>query len=138
MYLQRITPLYYAAARMASGLDLAGRLIAVIEDDFYIADDAKRALEGAGAIVLGPFAEPTPALTALRGRRCDCAVVDLNLGTGPSFELTREILTMRMPVVICTGYDLDIMPPELQHVPILQKPVNVPQLLAAVSRACID
>jgi hypothetical protein len=41
---------------------LAGRSVLVIEDDFYLADDAGQTLEDAGAGVLGPASNVEDAL----------------------------------------------------------------------------
>ena len=36
--------------------ELGGRRVLVVEDEYYIASDTARALQGAGALILGPFA----------------------------------------------------------------------------------
>lgn len=73
---------------------LAGLSVLVIEDDFYLADDAREALEGAGAKVLGPVSNAADALALLARTRPDCALVDVNLGGGASF-VSAEALQQR-------------------------------------------
>lgn len=62
--------------------DLAGRRILVVEDGYYLATDAARALRGAGAEVLGPCATEEDARAELDEQRPNAAVFDINLGLG--------------------------------------------------------
>ena len=66
---------------------LTGRTILVIEDELYIARDMAAALTSAGARVAGPYANEESAWAELLSRRPDAAVLDINLGQGPSFKL---------------------------------------------------
>ncbi|WP_210242009.1 hypothetical protein [Mesorhizobium sp. B2-7-1] len=67
--------------------DLSGRVVLVVEDEYYIATDASRALQGAGAEVFGPFPSEEAARAEIAVRRPDAAVLDINLGSGPLFKL---------------------------------------------------
>ena len=50
---------------MTGEADLSGRRVLVVEDDYYQAADAARALRGAGAEVMGPCPTMEAALTEL-------------------------------------------------------------------------
>ncbi|AZO59007.1 MAG: response regulator [Mesorhizobium sp.] len=113
---------------------LAGRTVLIVEDDFYLADDTQQILESAGAFVSGPVSSPQDALAAiLEEKRPDCALLDVNLGGGPSFELAFALRARNIPFVFLTGYDAEIIPEEFASTPCLQKPVEPAKLLAAVA-----
>jgi DNA-binding response OmpR family regulator len=114
-------------------MPLAGRAVLVVDDDFFIADIAREVLEEAGATVLGPFGHEDQAIASLQDHSPQCAALDLNLGTGPSF-VTARVLKMRgVPMVLVTGYDESIIPVDLAGTPCLQKPVSSARLIAAVT-----
>jgi len=115
---------------------LAGLEVLVLEDDYLIADDTRRALKGAGAQVIGPFADFPEALEAADGRKPSCALVDVNLGRGPNFQAARALMARGVPVVFMTGYDKAVIPNDLQSVPCVQKPAENRKLVAAVRSAC--
>lgn len=112
---------------------LAGLSVLVIEDDFYLADDAREALEEAGAKVVGPVSNAADALELLARTRPDCALVDVNLGGGASFVSAEALQQRAIAFVFLTGYDASIIPPRFASVPRLQKPVSKPALLAALA-----
>lgn len=112
---------------------LAGRRILVVEDDFYLADDAARALRAAGARVVGPTPRSTLALDLVARDGIDAAVVDINLGEGLSFELADALKRHGVPFVFVTGYDEVLIPPRLAHVAMVQKPAEMKALVRAVA-----
>lgn len=130
---QRAT-VFGGALDMTGAPDLGGRCVLVVEDDYYLATDAARALLGAGAEVLGPCATEEAARAELTRRRPDAAVVDINLGPGPSFELARSLRELGVPLVFITGYDPELIPEELSDVTRLAKPVQLRQLVGAIAK----
>jgi CheY-like chemotaxis protein len=121
---------------MAALKPLSGRCVIVVEDDYYLAEDTKAALEDAGASVVGPFPAAASALQAAEQHAADCAVMDVNLGAGPNFEPAQRLLELGVPVVFVTGYDSSVIPDALSHLPCLQKPADARKLVAAVERLC--
>jgi ActR/RegA family two-component response regulator len=117
---------------MSGETDLNGRAVLVVDDDFYLAEDTREALEEAGAVVLGPYGEDD-ALGSIKDHRPEFAVLDLNLGSGPSFKLARAMKAIGTPMIVVTGYDDDILPPDLADTPRLRKPVNSSKLVEAVA-----
>lgn len=115
---------------------LAGRRIMVVEDSYLLAMEVKAALEGAGAEVAGPFAAVETALEGLRQPLPDCAVLDVNLGEGASFDLGRMLRMRGVPFLFFTGYDASALPPEFAGVERLEKPVDTARLVQAVERCC--
>jgi DNA-binding response OmpR family regulator len=119
-----------------SGPSLAGLSVLVVEDAYYLADDAREALAAAGARVLGPFPDAEGALASLERERADCALVDVNLGRGPSFAPARALAERGVPVIFVTGYDEGVIPEALREHPCLQKPIDPGRLVGAVARLC--
>ena len=117
--------------------ELAGRRVMVVEDLYYLAMDVQAALQDAGAQVIGPFPNGRVAGRSLEEAVPDCAVLDVNLGGGASFDLARALRGRGVPFVFFTGYDLDAIPAEFADVPRLEKPVATVRLLEAVA-ACLD
>ena len=119
---------------MACEFDLSGRRVLVVEDDFYLAKDAARALRGAGAEIVGPCPSEAAARDELDELRPDAAVVDINLGKGPSFKLAAALKDSGIPFVFTTGYDTDVIPPEFESVECLQKPMQHHQIVATIAK----
>ena len=112
---------------------LNGCSVLVVEDDFYLAEDNREALEEAGATVLGPYGEEEDALGYIVESRPDIAVLDLNLGSGPSFRVPRAVKAIGVPMLLVTGYDDDILPPDLVDTPRLRKPISSAKVVATVA-----
>ncbi|AWN51489.1 PAS domain S-box protein [Methylobacterium sp. 17Sr1-1] len=130
---QRMT-VYGGALDMTGGPDLTGRRVLVVEDDFYLATDAARALEGAGAEIVGPCASEEAARAELDEQRPDAVVVDINLGPGPSFKLAETLKDRGIPFVFTTGYDAEVIPAEFAGVERLEKPFQLRQIVGAVAK----
>lgn len=122
------------ALDMAGDADLEGQVVLVVEDDYFLATDTVRALRGVGAEVLGPCPTETAALSELADGSPTAAVIDVNLGAGPSFELAGVLDREGVPFVFITGYDEDLIPSEFAAVPRLQKPVNLRDVVSALAR----
>ena len=134
---QRAT-VFGGALDMTGEIDLSGHRILVVEDDYYLATDTARALQGVGAEVIGPCPTEAAAREALKNDAPAAALVDINLGTGPSFTLATLLRERGVPFVFITGYDEGVIPPDFADVERLQKPVElrrVVHFLAATLRA---
>lgn len=107
---------------------LAGQTVLVLEDDFFIAHDIASSLADAGATVAGSFSTMKLAQEALQDARISSAVLDVNLGDGPSFAIAKQLRETGTPFVFITGYDATSLPPEFADAPRLQKPVE-PRLI---------
>ena len=130
---QRAT-VFGGAIDMTGEPDLTGHRVLVVEDDYYLATDAARALRGAGAEVMGPCATEEDARAELEDQRPDAVVVDINLGPGPSFKLAEALKDRGIPFVFTTGYDAEVIPAEFEGVERLEKPLQLRQIVGAVAR----
>jgi FixJ family two-component response regulator len=115
---------------------LRTKAVLILEDEYYLADDARSALEEAGARVIGPFSDSAASIAELEKRRPDCALLDVNLGSGISFEAARAAVRLGVPIVLMTGYSEDVIPAEFHGVRRLEKPVDRRVLVKAVLAAC--
>jgi DNA-binding NtrC family response regulator len=114
---------------------LAGLTVLVVEDDYYQASDTQEAFELAGANVAGPFSTVSAAIAAIECTTPDCAVIDINLGHGPQFDLARELKKKGIPTVLVSGYQPTMIPPDLQHLAYVEKPTDHSALIRAVHKA---
>ncbi|MEH3121350.1 MAG: hypothetical protein PGN16_05100 [Sphingomonas phyllosphaerae] len=113
---------------------MAGCVVLVVEDEYFIATDTADALKEAGAIVLGPCPGPAEAMRILSEFRPSHAVLDLNLdGSGARFEVARALKDQHIQSVIVTGYDPSIVPADLADTLCLQKPVLYHEVVEAVA-----
>lgn len=118
---------------MRTGPVLTGQRILVLDDDYYLAHDLAAALRSAGAEVIGPFSEAAPALVAIGELQPTAAVIDVNLGAGPSFEAAGLLRASALPFAFLTGYDASAIPAELSDAPILQKPADARRVVRTLA-----
>lgn len=119
-----------------AGPQLKGLSILVVEDDYYLADDARLALSRAGAKVMGPCAGAEEAMELIDHERPDCVLLDVNLGHGMDFAPARALAARGVPIVFITGYGTEIIPRDLSQAPCLQKPTDPRRIVAAVRLSC--
>ncbi|MCC6913401.1 MAG: PAS domain-containing protein [Rhodospirillaceae bacterium] len=127
------TTVFGGALDMSGEPDLKGRKVLVVEDDYYMASDAARALQGAGAAVVGVCPTEDAALAALDREHPELVVLDINLGPGASFKLAALLKERGIPFIFVTGYDEQAIPSEFDAVPRLQKPVDLRALVRTVA-----
>ena len=113
---------------------LAGLRVLVVEDEYYLADDLRRSLSGAGASVVGPMGSVALAESALEKGDFDCAVLDLNLHGENAAEIADQLKIMGVPFAIATGYGSGAIPSRHSDVPRLEKPFDPDQVVELVSR----
>jgi DNA-binding response OmpR family regulator len=117
---------------MAAAVDLTGRRVLVLEDDYYLSSDAREALTSAGAEVVGPFAREAAALSALEADGINAAIVDINLGSGPSFATARALQKHGVPFLFLTGYDQSTIPDEFASIHRIEKPADIQDVIRAI------
>ena len=114
-------------------MPLSGLRILLVEDDYYLASDARVLIENAGGTVVGPFGTTDEARAALDADGADLAVIDINLGTGPDFDLARHLSLAKLPFLFATGYDQGIVPDDLKAIVRLEKPFRGAELISAAA-----
>ncbi|HEY8613032.1 MAG TPA: response regulator [Roseomonas sp.] len=112
---------------------LKGRRILVVEDEYMIADDLRRALEEESGEVIGPVPKVADALKLLAAEEApDGAVLDVNLGGEMVFALADLLRERGVPFVFLTGYDHGVLPHAYRDVPHFEKPASVISLIRAL------
>ena len=112
----------------------SGSTLLVVEDEFYLAMDVAEGIERAGGSVMGPCSDVETSIAELRRETPHCALVDINLGQGPSFEVAHELKRRHVPFLFLTGYDAPAVPPEHAGVERIEKPADTNRIVAAVCR----
>lgn len=113
---------------------LSGRRVLIVEDQYFIADDIRRMLGDAGAIVIGPAANEKDALSKLDSGEPDFALLDINLGDGPIYSIASELRRRGTPFAFVTGYSLFNIPEEFRAAPYIQKPFHSDEILGIFER----
>ena len=114
-------------------MPLKGLRILIVEDDYYLATDTRAVIEEAGGQVVGPFGTAEQARAALDAGGADLAVIDINLGSGPAFELARHLDSAKLPFLFATGYDHATVPDDLKDIVRLEKPFRPADLITAAA-----
>lgn len=110
-----------------------GRRIFIAEDEYFLADELRRAVQSAGADMLGPVASVRSGLEILGAcTKPDAASLDVNLGGECVYPLADILIARSVPFVFTTGYDQGVIPHAYAHVLRLEKPVEPQTVLAAI------
>jgi DNA-binding response OmpR family regulator len=119
-----------------SSINLDGKRIMVVEDDFLLASAICEELRQAGATVLGPA--PTAFYgSQLIGHRPErpihAAVLDIHLYGQTVYTLADLLVERAVPIMFATGGSSEQLPARFSKVPVLNKPYDVPMLLAKIA-----
>jgi len=108
------------------------RRILIVEDEYLIAMDLKRALEQQGIDVVGPVPSVADALRLLSGGEAvDGAVLDIHLGGEKVFPLCEALRSRDVLFVFATGYNAEDVPDAYRDIIRFEKPVNTTQVMQA-------
>jgi DNA-binding response OmpR family regulator len=116
---------------------LAGKRCLIVEDEFLIALDYERILQGAGAqrIFSANTLERAEQLLKQHGP-VQIALLDINLNGVSSLPLATRLIQDDVRVIIITGLaGRSALPPGFESVPVLEKPFEEQTLLAAIAAA---
>jgi len=115
---------------------LAGQHVLIVEDEVIISLDLMMILRAEGAQVIGPAADVAAALSYIRSTTIDCALLDLQLGTGEDVSPVADLLEQAgVPFIFVTahnGHDILSQHP-LQ--PVVKKPYEGRDIVIAVHTA---
>ena len=106
----------------------------MIEDEFFIADDLKRALTKAGATVIGPCASVAKGEEGIAAGGFDCCILDLNLNGENAAPLGDRLLALNVPFALATGYGSGAVPDRLKDMPRIEKPFDPAAAVGLVAR----
>ena len=117
-------------------MELRGRRILVVEDDYLVALVVSDILEEAGAEVIGPVGRVEEALALIAGNdiAIDGAVLDVNLHGATSYPIADALAARNVRFVFASGYGAGGIDAAYATYPWCQKPFNQSALLAALRR----
>jgi CheY-like chemotaxis protein len=108
-----------------SSVDLAGRRVLVVEDQFVIAMDMEQMLRALGADAIDLATSIADALATIERTPPDLAILDVKLGAETTAPIAEALQARAIPLIFVTGYgDLAALPPPLRQAPFLRKPVE--------------
>ena len=112
---------------------LTGYRVLVVEDEYFIADDLRIALEWFGAEVAGPVGRLAQAVALLdTDPSIHLAVLDIDLHGQQAYGLAETLRERGVPFVFATGYGAEAIPAAYAAVPRWEKPCLYEILLAAL------
>jgi hypothetical protein len=84
--------------------------------------------------VLGPCGDAIAASSEIERESPQCAIVDINLGYGPSFDVAGELQGRGVPFLFLTGYDAPTIPRAFAEVVRIEKPATTNYVIEALVR----
>jgi DNA-binding response OmpR family regulator len=115
---------------------LAGKRVLVVEDEYFIAADLKRALTSEEAIVVGPVAALEKGVSMVEKEKVDAAILDINLDGSFSYPLADKLSDRAVPFLIVTGYDGSALPERYRDAPRVSKPFDPREVVAMLESLC--
>ena len=114
---------------------LSGQRVLVIEDEWFIAEDIRSAIENLGGEVVGPVAECDDALALIaESVSIDLAVIDINLQGQMCFPVADALAARGTPFVFATGYEPSAIPERFLSIRRWEKPFDQD----ALARSLVD
>lgn len=108
-----------------------GKCVLIVEDEFMIAQDTRRALETFGATVVGPASNVEDGLRLVQSQKIDAAILDINLDGDLVYPIADLLDKMEIPFVFASGYTPLQIPGKYSGYVLCEKPTE----LAHIARA---
>lgn len=102
--------------------------VLIVEDEPMIAMVIEDSVETLGFEVVGPVAQRDEALALAKDGAFDCAVLDVNIRGGNSYDVADLLLARGCPFVLATGYSDWSIPQHLVGEKRLAKPYSSRQI----------
>ncbi|MBI3675362.1 MAG: response regulator [Proteobacteria bacterium] len=107
--------------------------VLLVEDEALIAMMMQDALTEIGVDVVGPCGRVADAMKVAKANTFSAAILDVNLGSEPVYEVAEFLTGRGIPFIFMTGYGRENIDTRFASVPVLRKPVNVERLRAALA-----
>jgi CheY-like chemotaxis protein len=107
--------------------------VLVVEDELLVALDIESIVIEAGMAVIGPASTAAEALRLIETTAFEAALIDANLNGEPIDEVAGALSERGIPFAYVTGYGRESLP-AAHPAPIVTKPFDAAQLVAAVRR----
>lgn len=110
----------------------SGRRILIVEDEYLLADEARRQLLKLGAIVVGPTARVDQALELIQDEEVDAAILDVHLDGEMVFPVAERLEELQIPYIFATGYDPSVIPERFAGFVLCKKPIEIERIARAL------
>lgn len=118
-----------------TALPLKNCRILLVEDEYLLATEMRDELQDAGAIVVGPVAGLSKALTLIEATEViDGAVLDVNLRGEAVFPAAEILQNRKVPTLFVSGYNFDVIPRRFANTPHCEKPVAAHRVIETLIR----
>lgn len=111
---------------------LSGKRILIVEDEYFLADDVRRALEKQGAIVVGPVSGVIEGLELVRAGRIDAAILDVDLDGVLVYPIADLLDEQGIPFVFATALDRSQIPGRFKGYVLCPKPTELQEIAEAL------
>lgn len=118
--------------RREAAMSLEQKRILVVEDEFLLARDLTKALEEAGATVIGPVPSVERAMARLRHDPLDAAVLDIAVRGEDVLPLADVLKDRAVPIIFATGNEDHRVRHSHADAPCLTKPIDMEMLVRVV------
>lgn len=114
-------------------IDIRGRQILIVEDEYFVADDLASDLCRQGAKVIGPVGTVDAAIALIRANpQLDGAVLDIDLHGQMSYPVAALLIAAGTPFLFATGYDGWTVDDAYRDVARYEKPVRPADVVTAL------
>lgn len=114
---------------------LAGRHVLIVEDEYLVAVTLAEELTDQAVVVLGPASSVQRALAVIADApQLDLALLDVNLGGEEVYPVADVLADRGIPFMLVTGYTRHAIPARYRQATILEKPIEMAAVVAALGR----
>ena len=111
------------------GLDLNGKRVLIVEDDYLTAQGLSHTIADYGFTVVGPVDTADRAVHLIGHEPPDGVLLDVRLREGSAVEVAKALQKRGVPFVVMSGYSRDTLPSELRKAPFVAKPMSESELI---------
>jgi len=106
--------------------DLTDKCVLVVEDEYLLAEDLRRALAQSGVAVVGPFASVAQAFCAIDAHaKLDFALLDIRLRDNQLvYPVAEKLIQRQIPFAFTTGYESSTVFNKYRDVAHFEKPYD--------------
>jgi CheY-like chemotaxis protein len=108
--------------------------VLVVEDQFLVAEEMRRAVLNLGGDVVGPVPGSRAAIRLIEAEHVDLALLDINLKGEDVYPVATELSRRGGVFIFATGCEPWVIPAEFRNAPRLEKPVTARALTDAIER----
>jgi PAS domain S-box-containing protein len=130
----------YAAPREQAPSPVVNKLstrhpVLLVEDEPLISMMIADMLSKNGHQVDGPYSRFSEALAAAANNELQAGILDVNVSGEAVYPIAEALAKRRIPFVFVTGYGADSIDPRFNHIPVVQKPVELQSIWAALAES---